>query len=105
MYSATPIGVGDLGFGFGASPTFLAAPDIAGVDDGHWHESRGNDRKEDLIRGLAERVSFRQHVFVICLAGKTVAPSGRTTALQRAVAIVLRDAYTGRWQVVSWQWL
>jgi len=42
---------------------------------------------------------------VICLAGKTTAPSGRTTAIQRAAAIVLRDAYTGRWKVVSWQWL
>ena len=105
LYSATPIGVVDLGFGFGASPTFLADEDIAGVDDGRWQGSLGNDRKEDLIRGLAERISFRQHVFVICLAGKTVAPSERTTAIQRAVAIVLRDAYTGRWKVVSWQWL
>ena len=100
-----PVGIGVLGFGFGASPVFLADPDIAGVDDGHWQGSLGNDRKEDLIRGLAERVSFRQHVFVICLAGKTVTPAGRTIALQRAVAIVLRDAYTGRWKVVGWQWL
>ncbi len=100
-----PVGVGDLGFGFGVSPAFLADPALASIEEGRWQDSLGNDLKEDLIRGLAERVSFRQHVFVICLAGKTAAPSGRETAIQRAVAIVLRDAYTGRWKVVSWQWL
>lgn len=100
-----PVGVGDLGFGFGNSSVFRDDDAFAEVEDGHWQGSLGNDRKEDLIRGLAERVSFRQHVFVICLAGKTAAPSGRETAIQRAVAIVLRDAYTGRWKVVSWQWL
>ncbi|NLF22227.1 MAG: hypothetical protein GX590_03615 [Lentisphaerae bacterium] len=108
----TPIGVGDLCYGIGSVPLYRDATDPSDQSDPSdlsqarpWQGSRGNDLKEDILRGLAERISFRQHVFVICLAGKTTAPSGRTTAIQRAVAIVLRDAYTGRWKVVAWDWL
>jgi hypothetical protein len=108
----TPIRVGGLCYGIGSVPLYRDATDPSDQSDPSdlsqarpWQGSLGNDLKEDILRGLAERISFRQHVFVICLAGKTTAPSGRTTAMQRAAAIVLRDAYTGRWKVVSWQWL
>ncbi|MDD5706991.1 MAG: hypothetical protein PHR35_13795 [Kiritimatiellae bacterium] len=102
-----PIGPGDMCFGLGLVPDFQAAADAMNpaADAWHWQGSLGNDLKEDLLRGLAERISFRQHVFVVVMAGRTVTPSGNISADQRAVAVVLRDAYSGRWRVHSWEWL
>ncbi len=106
LYRTIPIGVGDMCLGFGMASDFAAADAMNPTEDTlRWHGSLGSDTKEDLLRGLAERISFRQHIFVVVLAGRTATPSGRTSATQRAVAVVLRDAYTGRWQVVSWEWL
>jgi hypothetical protein len=71
--------------------------------DLHWEGSLGSDTKEDLLRDLAERISFRQQIFMVVMAARTATPSGRVTADQRAVALVIRDAYTGRWKLHSWE--
>jgi hypothetical protein len=106
LYRSTPIGVGDMCLSFGMASDFAAADAInPNADTLRWQGSLGSDTKEDLLRGLAERISFRQHIFVVVLAGRTATPSGRTSATQRAVAVVIRDAYTGHWQIVSWEWL
>jgi hypothetical protein len=114
LYASIPIGIGDMCAGFGwkeKEGEFARSPDkdkpLENYTDDvlRWSGSLGSDTKEDLLRDLAERISFRQHVFVVLMAGRTATPSGRISATQRAAAVVLRDAYTGRWQVVSWQWL
>lgn len=53
--------------------------------------------KEDLIRGLAELLSFRQNLLLVFAVAETLAPDGVTvTARQRVRALLIRDAYTGR---------
>jgi hypothetical protein len=106
-YESVPIGVGDMCYGIGQTGEFLTPPDehllqpaVAGL---HWEGSLGSDTKEDLLRDLAERISFRQHIFMIVMAARTATPSERITADQRAVAVVIRDAYSGRWKLHSWE--
>lgn len=58
------------------------------------------DLKEDAFRHLPEQVTFRQNIFTIILAAQTLNPiSHRVAAETRSVALVLRDAYTGRWTI------
>lgn len=69
-----------------------------------------HDYTEDVLRGLADKVSFRQNIFVIVVAAQTLSPASTTTrpivlADQRAAVTVIRDAYTGRWVIHSWVWL
>jgi hypothetical protein len=60
---------------------------------------------QDILAGVAERVSFRQNAFLVIVCGQRVSPPGRVLADQRAAAVILRDAYTGRWVVRSQIWL
>lgn len=69
-----------------------------------------HDYTEDALRGLIDKVSFRQNVFVIVVAAQALSPAStpnRPVVLsdQRAAVTVLRDAYTGRWTIHSWHWL
>ena len=69
-----------------------------------------HDYTEDVMRGLVDKVSFRQNIFVIIVAAQALSPAStetRPTVLsdQRAAVSVIRDAYTGRWVIHSWQWL
>lgn len=69
-----------------------------------------HDYTEDILRGLADKVSFRQNIFVIVIAAQTLSPASTdkrpvVLADQRAAVTVIRDAYTGRWAIHSWIWL
>lgn len=69
-----------------------------------------HDYTEDVLRGLVDKVSFRQNVFVIIVAAQALSPASTPNrpvvlADQRAAVTVLRDAYTGRWTVHDWTWL
>jgi len=69
-----------------------------------------HDYTEDALRGLVDKVSFRQNIFVIIVAAQTLSPASTPThdivlADQRAAVTVIRDAYTGRWTIHSWTWL
>jgi len=63
----------------------------------------GTDTKEDVLRGVAELVTFRHQLFLVVVAAQAVSPGGARLAEQRAMALVWRDAYTGqyfiRWQI------
>jgi len=68
------------------------------------------DDTEAALRGLIDKVSFRQNIFVIIVAAQTLSPASSEShpivlSDQRAAVTVIRDAYTGRWTVHSWQWL
>ena len=64
---------------------------------------------EDVIRGVIDKISFRQNIFVIILAAQTLAPgsteSSNPTVLaeQRAAVTVIRDAYSGNWTIANWR--
>jgi len=69
-----------------------------------------HDYTEDALRGLIDKVSFRQNIFVIIVAAQTLSPASSEShpivlSDQRAAVTVIRDAYTGRWTVHAWQWL
>ncbi len=101
-----PVGAGDLCHGFGLVEQFRRLPAEhldEEEDEWHWQDSLGNDLKEDILRALAERVSFRQQVFLLVLAARTATPGGRIAADQRAAAVVLRDACSGCWRLHSWE--
>ena len=77
-------------------------------NDGLWLPStnRLDDvLKEDFLRGLSERASFRQRLYVIVLATQSLAPNGRIQADQRAIATVAADFFTGQWRILNWAWL
>lgn len=72
--------------------------------------SPAHDYTEDVMRGIVDKVSFRQNIFVIIVAAQTLSPASTDThpitlAEQRAAVTVIRDAYTGKWLVHSWVWL
>lgn len=56
------------------------------------------DIKEQVLRGLVDRLSFRQNLFVIIGVGQSLSPARRVVGEHRMAALVVRDAYTGRWQ-------
>ncbi|MFO7937011.1 MAG: type II secretion system protein [Kiritimatiellia bacterium] len=63
---------------------------------------------EDVLRGIIDKVSFRQNVYVIILAAQTVAPGSSQTnpnvlAEQRVAVTVIRDAYSGNWIISDWR--
>ena len=63
---------------------------------------------EDVLRGIIDKVSFRQNVYVIILAAQTVAPGSSEThpnvlAEQRVAVTVIRDAYSGNWTISDWR--
>lgn len=61
---------------------------------------------EDILRNIAEMITFRQNLFTIIVAAQVLAPDGiASIAEKRAVAIVYRDAYTGKHFTRSFRWL
>lgn len=66
-------------------------------------------QRGDLLAGMADRVSFRQNVLLVIVCAQRLSPLGRPLgrplADQRAAAVVVRDAFTGRWVVNSLVWL
>ena len=69
-----------------------------------------HDYTEDVLRGLADKVSFRQNIFVVVVAAQTLSPASTEQSPvilsdQRAAVTVLRDAYSGRWMIYNWIWL
>ncbi len=73
-----------------------------------WEDpNQEHDTTEDVLRGIIDKVSFRQNIFVIIVAAQALSPvstemSPVVLADQRAAVTVIRDAYTGRWTVHSW---
>jgi len=57
---------------------------------------------EDLLRNVAERVTFRQNLFVVIVAAQRLSPTGRVLADQRVAVTIVRDSYTGYWAIHSW---
>jgi Tfp pilus assembly protein PilX len=65
-----------------------------------------NDIKEDAFRNILEMVTFRQNIFTVIVAAQVYAPVGtNVVAEKRAVAVVYRDAYTGRSFTRFFKWL
>jgi hypothetical protein len=62
-------------------------------------------QRGDILAGIADRVSFRQNAFLVVVCGQRLSPHGRVLADQRAAAVILRDAFTGRWVVQQMYWL
>ncbi len=63
---------------------------------------------EDVLRGIIDKVSFRQNVYVIILAAQTIAPGSsienpNVLAEQRVAITVIRDAYSGNWTISDWR--
>ena len=63
----------------------------------------GRDLLEDLIRDLPDRVTFRQNLALAFIRSDSLAPNGRILASTWTVALLWRDAWTGRWFVVRSQ--
>ena len=65
-----------------------------------------DDIKEDAFRNILEMVTFRQNIFTIIVEAQVYAPTGtNVVAEKRAVAVVYRDAYTGRSFTRFFKWL
>ena len=78
---------------------------LSGEDAWHWQGSIGNEIKEDILRDLCERMTFRQQIFLIVIDVRVTTPSLSVRAERRAAVLVVRDAYTGAWRVVERHWL
>jgi hypothetical protein len=68
------------------------------------------DYLEDVMRGIIDKVSFRQNIYVVVIAAQTLSPASTdehpiVLADQRAAVTVIRDAFTGRWMIANWTWL
>lgn len=101
---STPIGVGDFCMAVGAVPSYRNIHEDYFSDEDdiwHWNGSIGNEIKEDIIRELSERLSFRQQIFVIVIDVRSTTPALTVRAERRVLAVVVRDAYTGAWKVVE----
>ena len=69
-----------------------------------------HDYMEDIARGLIDKVSFRQNIYMVVIAAQTLSPLSTVTrpvvlADQRALVTIIRDAWSGRWVIHSWRWL
>ena len=78
---------------------------LSGEDAWHWQGSLGNEIKEDILRDLCERISFRQQLFLLVIDMRVTSPARSVRAERRAAVLVLRDAYTGAWRVVEFHLL
>ena len=98
-----PIGIGDFCMAAGSAPSYRNIPEkyLSGEDVWHWQGSIGNDIKEDILRDLCERLSFRQQLFLLVIDVRVTTPSLSVRAERRAIVLILRDAYTGAWRVVE----
>lgn len=98
-----PIGVGDVCMALGLIKGYSDIPGRYMSDDDpwHWQGSLGSDSKEDIVRELCERLSFRQQIFAIVIDVRVMSPAMTLRAERRAVVIVVRDAYTGAWRIVE----
>ncbi len=101
--SSIPIGVGDFCMAASDAPSYRNIPDeyLSGEDEWHWQGSLGNEIKEDILRDLCERISFRQQIFLLVIDVRVTTPALSVRAERRAVILVARDAYTGAWRVVE----
>jgi len=73
-------------------------PDAAGVSNSAFCQS--------AIRNICELVSFRQNMFTLILGGQALGPDKQSVVGEkRAVAVVYRDSYTGRFFVRQFKWL
>jgi hypothetical protein len=64
------------------------------------------DMKEDAFRNVLEMVTFRQNIFTVIVAAQVYGPVGnQVVAERRAVAVVYRDAYTGKSFIRHFAWL
>lgn len=96
-----PIGPGDICMYAGDSPKYRN-PEIAPGDDVHrWNNSIGSETKEDVLRHLAEKISFRQQLYIIVVSVKSTSRSLSTLARQTTLYTVIRDSYTGAWSILS----
>lgn len=98
-----PIGVGDICMAFGGVDDYRDIPGeyLDSYEPWNWDGSLGNDSKEDIVRELCERLSFRQQIFAIVVDARVMSPAMTLRAERRAVVIVVRDAYTGAWRIVE----
>ena len=98
-----PIGVGDFCMAAGSAPSYKTIPEkfLSGEDIWHWQGSRGNEIKEDILRDLCERISFRQQLFLLVIDVRVTTPALSVRAERRAIVLVARDAYTGAWRIVE----
>ncbi|MCL2104884.1 MAG: hypothetical protein FWH21_07525, partial [Kiritimatiellaeota bacterium] len=69
-----------------------------------------HDYLEDAMRGLIDKVSFRQNIYMVVVAAQTLSRSSTLArpvvlADQRALVTVIRDAWSGRWVIHDWKWL
>jgi len=73
-----------------------------------YHER--HDYMEDITRGLVDKVSFRQNVYMVVVAAQTLSRTSTPNrpivlADQRALVTIIRDAWSGRWIIHDWKWL
>jgi hypothetical protein len=85
----------------------LAGAKLASLDADPFYR---HDLVEDALRSLAEKVSFRQNIYVVVVAAQALSPASTESSPfvlsdQRAAVTVLRDAFTGRWMIYNWVWL
>ena len=67
-----------------------------------------HDYDEEIVAALADKVSFRQNLYLVILAVQTLGPASteeRPVVLgeSRAAVTIVRDAFTGRWSIVGWR--
>ncbi len=72
----------------------------------NWLSDLPPEQREAPLRHIVENVSFRQNIFILWLLAQATTDDGRTAlAERRATAVVLRDAYTGKWMLRNLQWI
>ncbi len=100
---SVPVGIGDFCMSAGHSPLFRTIPDeyLSGDDAWHWQGSLGSETKEDILRDLCERISFRQQIYLIVVDVRATTPALTVRAERRAAVLAVRDAYTGAWRIVE----
>lgn len=86
---------------FGGGPVAAAFYDCAPAGT-----ASGDIYREDTFRHICELITFRQNMFLVIVAAQALAPDTETVVGEkRGVALMYRDAYTGRYFQRSFKWL
>lgn len=99
---AIPIGPGDICMEAGDSHAYRYVDQIDEEYDAfRWRNSIGSETKEDLLRYISEKITFRQQMYVVVVSVNTTGRSLAVTARQVTLYTVIRDSYTGVWRILS----
>jgi len=89
-----------------SGPVAAALRGLVAPDSEYPYGEPNDIAREGAIRHITELISFRQNIFTIVLAAQAYGKDQESVVAEaRAVAVLYRDSYTGRYFVRSFKWL